>query len=516
VSDAGPAAPPGPGRVYLVGGGPGDPRLLTLRGKECLERADLVVYDRLVDPALLDLAPAGAERIYVGKQADRHAMRQEEINRLLVERGQAGQRVVRLKGGDPFVFGRGGEEAAALAAAGVPFEVVPGVTSAVAVPAYAGIPVTHRELTSSFAVITGHEDPERAESRLDWAQLATGIGTLVFLMGVGSLEGIAHQLIAHGRSPTTPVAVIEWGTRPTQRTVVATLADVADAVQRAGLGPPAITVVGEVVGLRATLRWFDRQPLFGKRVLITRTREQAGTLAAQLRERGALPIELPTIRTEPPVDWAAVDDALDRLASFAWVVFTSANGVRYFCERLWTRGQDLRALHQARVAAIGPATAEALAQWRLRADLVPTAYVAEAVIAALAPRLEPGQAVLLPRAEAVREALAAGLAAAGARVEEVAVYRTGPDGDAERARELLASGQVDVVTFTSSSTAQNLVALLGDQAPTLLAPVRIASIGPITSATARDLGLKVTIEASEHTIPGLVAALERALSEESA
>ncbi len=498
------------GRVYLVGSGPGDPGLLTLRGKECLERAEVVVYDRLIDPALLRLAPPDAEYIFVGKEAEHQLLGQDEINRILISRARDGKTVVRLKGGDPFVFGRGGEEAESLANAGIPFEVVPGVTSATAVPAYAGIPVTHREFASSFTVITGHEDAAKVESRLDWSRLAGEPGTLVILMGLMNLDQIARRLIEHGRAPTTPVAVIQRGTRPNQRTVLASLADVADKVRTAKLGPPAVIVVGEVVALRQQLAWYDNRPLFGKRVLITRAREQAGTLAALLAERGAIPLELPTIRLEPPADWGPADRAIEALDQYAWAIFTSANGVRYFFERLEHHGYDVRALKGVCLGAIGPATADALLALHLRVEFCPAEYVAEAIVEGMKQFDLAGKRVLLPRAQDVREVLAEGLSRQGALVDDVAVYRTLPAGDPDAARRLFDDEEVDVVTFTSSSTVRHLVGLLGNQARELLGRVTVATIGPITSQTARELGLTVQIEAPEHTIPGLVAALEAA------
>lgn len=499
------------GKVFLVGGGPGDPGLLTVRGKECLERAEVVVYDRLIDPALLRLAPADAECIFVGKEADHQLLGQAEINRILIGRARDGKAVVRLKGGDPFIFGRGGEEAEALAAAGIRFEIVPGVSSAVAAPAYAGIPLSHRGFASSFTVLTGHEDPEKPESRLDWARLAQDPGTLVILMGLGNLEKIARQLIDHGRSSDTPVAVIQRGTLPTQRTVLAPLGEIAGRVREAKLAPPAVIVVGAVAGLREKLAWFDRGPLFGKRVLITRTREQASSLAELLAERGAVPIPLPTIRIEPPTDWSAADGAIDELGQYAWAIFTSANGVRCFFERLEQRGFDPRALHGARLAAIGAATAAALTALHLRVDFCPSSAVAEALVEELRQFPLAGQRVLLPRAQEAREVLVDGLAKQGARVDDVAVYQTRPAGDPDLATRLLEGGNLDVVAFTSSSTVKNLVRLLGDRVPTLLAPLTLASIGPITSRTARELGLTIQIEAEEQSIPGLVAALERGL-----
>jgi uroporphyrinogen III methyltransferase / synthase len=497
-----------PGRVYLVGAGPGDPGLLTLRGRDCLARAEVVVYDRLVDPVLLTHAPAEAERIYAGKESDRHALPQAEINRLLVERARAGKTVVRLKGGDPFVFGRGGEEAEALVEGGITFEVVPGVTSAIAAPAYAGIPVTHRDLSSSLAIVTGHASPRDADVPPDWECLATGAGTLVFLMAVSNLPRIVERLLGQGTPPTTPVAVVERGTWPSQRTVQSTLAELVEATGEAQIEPPAVIVVGPTVALRDRLRWFDNRPLFGKRVLVTRTREQAGTLRVLLEERGAVAIELPTIQVGPPDDWGPVDRAIGRLDRFDWAIFTSVNGVRFFFERLAQRGEDVRVLKGVRLGAIGPATAAALAEQRIRVDFVPGEFVAEAIVEEMRRFELRGKRVLLPRAAEVREVLADGLTAQGAQVEDVAVYRTRPAGDPVAARGYFESGGVDVAAFTSSSTVRNLVALLGDAAQTLLSQVVIACIGPVTAAQARELGLTVQIEAAEHSIPGLVGALE--------
>ncbi len=499
------------GFVSLIGAGPGDPGLLTLHGAEALAAADVVVYDYLANPALLAHARPQAEQIYVGKKAGCHTLSQEEINDLLVERGLAGQRVARLKGGDPFVFGRGGEEALALAAAGVPCEVIPGVTSAVAAPAYAGIPVTHRGLASSFAVVTGHEDPDKAESAIDWSRLATGVDTLVFLMGVGNLPKIVEQLTAHGRPADTPVALVRWGTTPRQQVVSGTLADIVDRVRAAGLRPPAVTVIGAVAALRERLRWFEDRPLFGQRVLVTRTREQASVLSARLRALGAEALELPTIRIEAPDDWAPLDGAIARLASYDWIVFTSVNGVRHLWERLAAAGLDARALHGIRLAAIGPATAAELAAHGLQADYVPDEYVAEAVAAGLgdADLVGRGLRLLLPRADIARPALAILLRERGAVVDEVAAYRT-LQAQAEPAdlRDLLA--EATVATFTSSSTVRNLAAMARDAGldlPQALAQATIACIGPITAATARKVGLPVHVVADEYTIDGLVRKL---------
>jgi uroporphyrinogen III methyltransferase / synthase len=503
------------GWVSLIGAGPGDPGLLTLRGAEALAAADVVVYDYLANPALLSHARPEAERIYVGKQAGSHTMSQDMINALLVERGLAGQRVARLKGGDPFVFGRGSEEAMALVEAGVPFEVVPGVTSAVAAPAYAGIPVTHRGLASSFAVITGHEHPEKEETALDWARLATGVDTLIFLMGVGNLPHIVAQLVAHGRPASTPVALVRWGTMPTQQTVSGTLVDIVAKVSAAGLKPPAVTVVGPVADLRERLCWFEARPLFGHRVLVTRSREQASVLSAQLQALGAEAVELPTIHIVPPDDWAPLDAAIDELAGYDWVVFTSVNGVSHFWGRLNAAGLDSRALGGLRLAAIGPATAAELGAHGLQADYMPGQYVAEAVAVGLGDVR--GLRILLPRADIARPALADLLRAGGAHVVEVAAYRTlQPSSDPDDLRDLLAS--VSAVTFTSSSTARNLAAMArqaGLDLPHALQHATVACIGPITGQTAAELGLRVDLVAAEYTIEGLVETLVRHLKRDT-
>ena len=484
--------------VYLVGAGPGDPGLLTRRGEELLRRADVVVYDRLASPSLLELAPADAERVDVGKAPGRAAMGQEQINELLVERGAQNLEVVRLKGGDPFVFGRGGEEAESCIAAGIPFEVVPGVTSAIAAAAYAGIPVTHRGLSTSFTVVTGHEDPTKAGSDTDWDALARAGGTLVILMGAGRVATIAEALIAGGRAPSTPVAAIRWGTRPNQRTLRGTLATLAGL----GVESPSAIVVGAVAGL--DLAWFEARPLFGRRVVVTRAREQASELRTRLEQLGAEVIELPSIALQP------VDFELPALDAYAWLVFTSANGVdAFFDGGLGRAGLDARALASTRVAVIGPGTERALARRGIRADLVPERFVAEALVAAFPKPDRAGAPVLIARAAQARDALPEGLGALGYAVDVLAVYRTVPTeadpADVARVR----AGDVDAITFTSSSTVTNFcdaVGELGEARP------KVISIGPITSQTARDRGLGVDAEADPHTIDGLVAAVIGAIS----
>ncbi|HEU5152683.1 MAG TPA: uroporphyrinogen-III C-methyltransferase [Iamia sp.] len=482
--------------VWLVGAGPGDPGLLTLRGAEALARADVVVHDRLSAAALLDLAPAGAERIDVGKAPGHARMTQEQITALLVERGLAGQEVVRLKGGDPFVFARGSEEAAALAAAGVAYEVVPGITSAIAVPAYAGIPVTQRFSSTAFTVITGHEDPSTGEGTVDWEAAARLGGTLVILMGVGRWPRIAERLLAGGLPPDTPAAAVRWGTRPDQTTIRATLATLGDHP----LAAPSVIVVGRVVG--TDLRWFADRPLLGRKVVVTRTRTQASELSRALGALGAEPIEVPVIAVEPPSDGgAALRAALAGIGTARWLVFTSPNGV----ERTFAHLPDTRALGGVRVAAIGPGTAAALARYRVVADLVPERFVAEALLDVFpgpppAPAGEGGR-VVIARAEEAREVLPEGLRARGWEVEVVPAYRTVPAAVAPAAREAVAGA--DAITFTSSSTVSRFVEALGADA----VPPVVACIGPITAATARERGLRVDVEAVEHTIPGLVAAL---------
>ncbi|MGC8666965.1 MAG: uroporphyrinogen-III C-methyltransferase [Chthonomonadales bacterium] len=506
----------GAGTVYLVGAGPGDPGLLTVRGAEVLKRADVVIYDRLVHPQLLRHAPHDAELVYVGKEASRHTLRQEEINALIVQKAQEGKIVCRLKGGDPFVFGRGGEEAEACVAASIPFEVVPGVTSAVAAPAYAGIPVTHREAASSFLVATGHEDPSKTESRLRWEHLAHAADTLIFLMGVENLATIAGRLLAAGKDAHTPVALIRWGTWRRQEVLESTLGQVEADVRKTGFGPPAVTIVGPVVGLRAALRWFDTKPLFGKRIVVTRAREQASSLSALLEEQGAEALEFPLIRVVPLPDFSDLDAALRRLpghahgdAGYQWVVFTSANGVSAVRTRLEQMGADARAFGGTKLAAIGPGTAAALAAWGLRADFVPSQFVAEAVADEWPEHDMAGKRVLLPRARGARDVLVERLAAMGAAVDAVPAYDTVMDGaGAQELIQELQQGEIHAITFTSSSTVRNFVAAVGPQkAQEAARGVVIASIGPITSATVRELGMEPTVEAGEHTIPGLVQAL---------
>ncbi|MBC2713233.1 MAG: uroporphyrinogen-III C-methyltransferase [Desulfosarcina sp.] len=497
------------GKVFLVGAGPGAPDLITVKGVDCIARADVVIYDYLASPALLAHANPDAEMIYVGKKGGDHTLPQDGINALIVEKAKQGNVVARLKGGDPFIFGRGGEEVEVLVAAGIPFEVVPGVTAAIGASAYAGIPLTHRDYTSDVAFVTGHEDPTKAESSVDWKALATGIGTLVFFMGVKNLPTIAANLVANGRSTDTPVAVIRWGTTPKQKTVIGTLGTIVDDTQKAGIKAPAIIIIGGVVNLRKTMQWFENRPLMGRRIVVTRAREQASNLILQLTEYGAECIQCPTIQVVPPPDWAPVDRAIEALNQYDWIVFTSVNGVDYFFRRLFEKGLDVRALGHIKTATIGPATADRLLTCGLKSDIIPESYRAESVVEALAATPVKGSKILMPRAKEARSVLPVELTRMGAIVDEMTAYETRQvENDAEDLIARLAARTIDMVTFTSSSTVKNFHRLLPpDRVNELMEDVTVASIGPITSRTARNLGLAVTIEAELYTVPGLVRAI---------
>lgn len=501
------------GLVFLVGAGPGDPGLITVKGLRYLETSDVVVYDRLVDDQIIGHAPAHAELIDVGKMPRDPKNRQSEINSLLIVKAREGNRVVRLKGGDPFIFGRGGEEVAALTEANVPFEVVPGITSATAVPIYAGIPLTQRGVSSSLTIVTGNESPGKLKPSVNWDWLANSNGTLSVLMGWENLASISKALIDGGRPDDTPVAVIQWGTRHNQRTVVGTLRDVSERTQNAGLSNPVVIVVGEVVNSRAISRWFDNRPLFGKRVLVTRSRAQAGSLADLLSKAGADAIELPTIQIQPIEDFSEVDSVVTAMSDYDWVVFTSMNTVENVFARLNHTGHDARALHATCIAAIGTATAHALSERGIAADFVSRESISESLLHGLAARGVSGQHILLPGAETRPERLAQGLEELGAIVRGVAVYKTVlPDGTGDRLERILDQG-IDLATFTSSSTVANLVNLLDGNVGRLEA-VKIACIGLITAETAAKAGLKVDILASESTVSGLVDAITRYYSQE--
>ena len=508
--------------VYLVGAGPGDPGLLTLKAKRCLEQADVVVYDYLVDQRILAYARPQAELIYAGKRSGSPSMSQADINRLIVDRAHQGQTVVRLKGGDPFLFGRGGEEAQELVEADLAFEIVPGVTSALAVPAYAGIPLTHRDHASAVAIVTGHKEVWDTAPHLNWATLAGVGGTLVFLMGTRQLRNNMQRLMRHGLSGHTPVALIRWGTRPDQDVLVGTVETIADLVEQRGFEPPAVAVVGQVVELRQQLRWFETKPLFGRRIVVTRPRLQAGGFVEQLEQHGAAVVQFPTIETVPVAASDRLDAALDALPSYDWAIFTSVNGVRYVFERLAERRLDIRSLAGVRLAAIGPETARALEARHVRVEAVPTEYRAEALLPVLGDVA--GQRILLPRATQARDILPKALRAAGAEVDEIGVYQTvRPTTRTAQLRELLRAGQIDLITFTSSSTVRNFMAAFADQdadqnadqdVPALtrifrplLGTTALGCIGPITAETARSYGLRVSIQPQEYTIAAFSQAI---------
>lgn len=496
------------GTVYLVGAGPGAPGLITLDGVRCLSHADVVIYDYLASPRLLEHAPPHAERLLVGKHGGGQRVEQPVITELLLDRARRGLTVVRLKGGDPFVFGRGGEEAEALAAAGIPFEIVPGVTSAAAVPAYAGIPLTHRDLASSFTVLTGYEYPDKQELAVHWDAVSQRGNTLVFLMTTRQLRANMERLLAHGVPPDTPAAVIRSGTLAEQETLVGTVATIADLAADRHLQPPAIAVVGQVVGLRERLRWVERKPLFGRRIVVTRPRVQAAHFIDSLAAAGADVLPCPTIEIIPPQSWAPLDAAIARIESYDWIVLTSVNGVAMFFDRLRAGRRDVRALHRAKVAAVGPETAAALAARGVLVDVVPEEFRAEGVAAAMQAAGIGGARVLLARAAGAREILPELLRAAGAAVDEVASYATAmPRTDVRELRELLAAGAVDLVTFTSSSTVRHFLTLLGADAANVLRGVPVGCIGPITADTAREAGLDVVVQPNAYTIPAFTEAI---------
>ena len=494
------------GKVYIVGAGPGDPGLITVKGIRCIEEAEIIIFDHLVSEDLLRYAKTDVRLIYAGKQGGDHTLSQDEINHRLVEEALQGRIVTRLKGGDPFIFGRGGEEALMLSAAGIPFEIVPGVTSAIAVPAYAGISLTQRGYTSTVAFVTGHEDPTKEQSDINWRALA-GIGTLVFLMGVKNLPRIAGSLIENGKSADTPVALIRWGTTTQQKTLTATLETIADRAEAACFSPPSILVVGDVVAIREQLNWFETKPLFGKGIVITRPETQAESFAERLLDMGARAIHFPTIRIVAPESWTACDNALAQLHTYQWMIFTSANGVRFFFEHLRTSGRDIRDLKGIRLCTIGPATAEAIEKMGLPVDLVPNEYISEGIVRAFENVNLQGAKVLLPRAEQARDVIPEGLTRLGARVDVVTVYRTINSGREKKELDgFLNNGEVDVITFTSPSTVANFMEIMG-QDFVLPQAVKIAAIGPVTAAAAGKAGLPIHILQETYTIPGLVDAM---------
>ncbi len=497
------------GIVYLIGGGPGSPDLITVKAKQCLQKADVIVYDHLIDESLLSLSGKDAELLYVGKKSGQHTMSQQEINKLLIAKAEQGLTVARLKGGDPFIFGRGGEEAMKLAQAGIEFEIVPGVTSAIAVPAYAGIPLTHRDHSSTVCFITGHEDPTKETSSINWDSLAQSPGTLVFLMGIGNLGNITRKLIDSGRPAHSPVAVISNGTTPNQKTVTGTLENIEQKAKDANLTPPGVIVVGDVVGLRGHLNWFETRPLFGKNILVTRPEDQAAGFVSILSGLGARCVQIPVIRTIPPTTWKELDKAIAGLSIYDWTLFTSVNGVKYFFERLKVARKDARHLSGIKIGVIGPKTAEALLDRGVIPELIPDKYSAEGMVEALHQYPLKGQRVLLPRPVIARDYLPEELKTLGAKVDVVEAYQTvQPEYDQNQLDDLFKNGAIDMVTFTSPSTVDNFLALfVGKSVGKEISKILVACIGPITARRATEKGLTVAVVPDEYTGDALARAI---------
>jgi uroporphyrinogen III methyltransferase/synthase len=500
------------GKVYLVGAGPGDIGLLTIKGLKCLKKADIVVYDFHLNAQVLNHINLEAEFYYAGKRGGMHSMTQKEINHLLIEKAKKGKVICRLKGGDPFVFGRGGEEAEALSEEGISFEVVPGVSSAIAAPAYAGIPLTHRLYSSSFAVVPGNEDPEKKESSIDWARLAKGIGTIVFIMAVKNIASVCHRLIENGRDPETPVAVIRWGTRAEQTTVVSNLKEIAKLVKEKDIRPPAVMVVGDVVNLRKKLKWYEKKPLFGQRVLVTRERPGA---FEELEELGAEIIGFPTIKIVPPADWKELDTAIDRISSYGWLILTSVNGVKFLLKRLADKDRDIRDLKGIRICAVGTKTASYIKKYGIKVDLVPEKFNAEGLIEAFikeegtvnrnSSRPLKDVRILMPRAEVAREVFPEKVRELGGEIDVVTAYRAvRPGSTGKRLKRFLKEGKISIATFTSAATFNNFVSMVGKDADELLQGVSIAVIGPVTRKAVENAGLKVNIMPEEATVEEMV------------
>ena len=510
------------GKVYIVGAGPGDIGLLTVKGLKCLQQAEVVVYDFHLNAQILNYIDHEAEFIYAGKRGGKHTMTQDQINETLVEKAQEGKLICRLKGGDPFVFGRGGEEAEVLAKAGIEFEIVPGISSAIAAPAYAGIPLTHRLYSSSLAIVPGYEDVTKKESSIDWTRLATGVGTIVFLMTVKNIAMVCKKLIENGRSAETAVAVIRWGTRADQKTLTGKLSTIADLVKEKDIKPPAVMVVGDVVKLRETLNWVEKKPLFGQRILVTREHSYGFEALASL---GAEILEFPTIQIIPPADWSQLDSAIDGIESYDWLILTSGNGVRYFFQRVFERGRDIRDLKGLKICAVGTKTSSAINKFGINVDMIPKEFNAEGLIDAFIQNTEPacrtgrhrtqstdrplkGLKLLLPRAEVAREVFPDKIRELGGEIDVPAVYRTvKPRVHGKRLQRFLKEGRISVATFTSAATFNNFLDMTGDEAAALLKGVTIAVIGPVTEKAVLRAGLKVDIMPKEATIESMVQAI---------
>lgn len=506
------------GKVYIVGAGPGDAGLFTVKGLRCLQRADVVVYDFHLNAQVLNYINHEAEFIYAGKRGGLHSMTQEQINHTLIKNAEEGKIICRLKGGDPFVFGRGGEEAEALSKKGIEFEIVPGVSSAIAAPAYAGIPLTHRLYSSSFAVVPGYEDPTKGESSIDWTKLATGVGTIVFLMAVKNIAFVCKKLIENGRSPETPVAVIRWGTRAEQTTVVGNLKDIAELINEKDIMPPAVMVVGDVVNLRENLKWYENKPLFGQRVLVTREHSEG---FERLEDLGAEIIEFPTVRIVPPLDWTGLDRAIDRIESYNWLIFTSINGVQFFFKRFFEKARDIRDLKGIRICAVGTKTGAEINKYGLKVDLVPAEFNAEGLIEAFTPPNPPldkggnegdvalkpfkGMKFLLPRAEVAREVFPEKIRELGGKIDVVIAYRAvKPEIHGKRLKRFLREGKISIATFTSAATFNNFMSVMDKDAHELLKDVSIAVIGPVTAKAVEKAGLEVSIMPEQATVEAMV------------
>ncbi len=495
------------GKVYLVGAGPGDPKLLTLRGQELLAQADTIIYDYLANPTLFEFAKENVEAIYVGKKGGgRNELHQDHINHLMVEAARAGKLVVRLKGGDPFIFGRGGEEAETLSLAGIPFEVVPGVSSAMGVPAYAGIPLTHREMASSIAIVTGHEDPLKDGNHIHWEKLATACDTLVFLMGMGNLSAIIAQLIRHGRDPETPIALIQWGTHPYQKTVIGTLKTIESRAQSEGIKPPVVMVIGEVVALRNQMNWFESRPLFGRKIVVTRASEQASEFADLLSLYGAEVIFLPTIKIAPPPSYSDMDQAIKTVERYNTLIFTSVNGVQSFKNRLYALGYDIRILKGISICAIGPRTKEEINRLGILCDFIPSEFVAEGLVEALQKSGVANKRFLIPRASDAREILPEEIKRLGGEVDVVAAYQTILPAP-EEIEKKLRKGPIDMLTFASASTVRNFVKMITPTTRDAFKKSAVACIGPITAQAARECGLRVDVIPKAYTFHALTESI---------
>lgn len=496
------------GKVILIGAGPGDPGLLTLKGKRWIEQADVLIYDYLASERFLDYVRADTEKIFVGKKREKHTLSQQQINELIIKKAKEGKLVVRLKGGDPFIFGRGGEEAEELVKEEIPFEIVPGVTTAISVPAYAGIPLTHRNCTSTVAFITGHEDPTKGHSSIAWDKITTGIGTLVFYMGITNLENIVSNLLAHGKKKNTPTGIIRWGSTYKQETVIGTLGNIVELAKKRKINPPSLIVVGDVVKLNDKLNWFESKPLFKKQILVTRASDQAGNFFDLLESQGAKPIPFPTIKIVPPNSWGPIDKEINSIEKYNWLIFTSANGVKYFLERLKENQKDIRDLKGIRICTIGPKTADVLKKLGIRIDFMPSEFKAESIIEGIGDGIK-GKKILIPRASIAREILPQELAKMGAIVKVVDAYKTiCPEGKTEQIQKMLLNKEIDVITFTSSSTVKNFVNMFKkEKFQALISGITIACIGPITATTAKKYGLKPSILPESYTIEALTEAL---------